>query len=307
MNNLGYNKNLYILPFDHRSTFMNGMFGISGREPTNDETHQIKELKNIIYNAFKKAIEKDIKKEDAAILVDEQFGEEILKDAALSSITTILTTEKSGQKEFDFEYGNDFGEHIKKMNPAFAKALVRYNPSDDQILKIRQQERLKILSDFCHKNGYKFLIEVLIDPTEDQLKKAQGDKSIYNRDIRPSLALAVVGEFQDGGVEPDVWKMEGMENSKDYEALVAQIRKNGRDGVGVVVLGGGEDAGMVDKWIFEGGKVNGIIGFAVGRTVFWQALEDFRKGEISREQVISQIAENFIHFHDVFMKGREAK
>lgn len=306
MSNLGYVKNLYILPFDHRSTFMKGMFGIVGRGPTLDETNAIKDLKWVIYEAFKKAIEQKIKKEDAAILVDEQFGEEILKQAAGSKVATILTTEKSGQKEFNFEYGNDFGEHIKKINPVFAKALVRYNPSDDQGLKNRQQEKLRILSEFCHKFEYKFLIEVLIEPTESQLAETNGKKDIYDRELRPSLALNVVSEIQNAGVEPDVWKMEGMDKIQDYQNLVDQVKRNGRENVRVVVLGAGADEMMVDKWISTGAKVKGVIGFAVGRTIFWKPLEDFKKGDISREQAILKIEENFIHFHEVFIKGAES-
>ncbi len=307
MNNLGYDKNLFILPFDHRSTFMKGMFGIEGRLPTDDEMGAIKELKWVIYDGFKKALENGVKKEDAAILIDEQFGEELLKDAVSNGTTALLTVEKSGQKEFSFEYGNDFREHIKKFNPVFAKALIYYNPSDDKDFKIRQQERLKELSDFCHKNGYRFLIEVLIEPSRDQLEKADGDKGTYDRELRPSLTLSVVSELQNVGVEPDVWKMEGMEKTKDYQNLVNRVRRDGRENVGVVVLGRGAGRKQVDKWISEGAKVKGVIGFAVGRTVFWQVLESFKNKGLSRAEAVKEISDNFIHFYDVFMKGRESK
>ncbi|MCL5010495.1 MAG: DUF2090 domain-containing protein [Patescibacteria group bacterium] len=307
MNNLGYNKFLFILPFDHRSTFMKGMFGIDGRPPTNEETRTIKGLKRIIYEGFKKAIEKTIKKEDAAILVDEQFGEEILKDAVSSGIITLLTVEKSGQKEFALEYGSDFGEHIKKFNPDFAKALVRYNPEDPQDLKDRQRQKLKILSEFCHGQGYKFLVEVLIEPTEGELKKANGDKSLYDRNTRPSLAIDVVSEFQEAGIEPDVWKMEGMETRDSYQKLVNQAKADGGNDVGVVVLGRGAKPSQVEKWIYEAAGVPGVIGFAVGRTVFWEPLVSFRDQRISEEEAADQIAANFIHFYTLFKKGMEGR
>ena len=116
---LGYTKNLFILPFDHRSSFAK-IF---------QDKDNIASAKWIIYEAFKKALQDGISKDQSAILVDEEFGDKILIDAKNNGFTTILTTEKSGQKEFEFEYGNDFSKHIEKYNPTFVKALIRYKPN----------------------------------------------------------------------------------------------------------------------------------------------------------------------------------
>src|SRR5262245_38702717 len=121
---IGFNKPLYILPFDHRGSFQTKMFGWKGAS-TGIQSAEIAATKQIIYDGFKRALEDGVPKEKAGILVDEQFGTVILKDAAKNEFITACPTEKSGQDEFDFEYGNDFGKHIELFKPTFCKVLVR--------------------------------------------------------------------------------------------------------------------------------------------------------------------------------------
>ena len=268
LKNLGYTKNLFILPFDHRSTFEKEKF----------EKKQIIEGKLIIYEAFKKSIKSGISKEESAILVDEEYGDEILQDARENGITTILTTEKSGQIEFDFEYGNDFGEHIKKYNPTFAKALIRFKPNTDWT-------KLKMLCDYCHNHGYKFLLEVLSG------ESTPGAQNLTN----------VISDLRGSDIEPDVWKLEGMGDKTDYESIVAKIKEDGRDNVGLVILGRGENREKVEQWLNAGKNVDGVIGFAVGRTIFWQPLLDFKNGKIGREKAVEEICDNFLHFYKIFI------
>lgn len=300
--NLGYSQQLFILPFDHRSTFLKHMLHIEGRPPTPVEVQQIIEMKKIIYDAFQDALHHGVAKEKAAILVDEQFGDQILRDAKQKEFVTILTIEKSGQEEFDFEYGDEFSQHIEKYNPTFAKALVRYNPEGDPSLNKRQRQRLKVLSDYCHIKGYKLLIESLIPPTPFQLERVNGDHKQYDEKVRPRLEIQMMKEFQDGEIEPDVWKIEGMDNKDSYDRLVEQARNNGRTNVGLVVLGRGADPSQVEQWLKTGASVEGVIGFAVGRTVFWDALVAYHNGIIEKEEVISTISKNYQNYCNIFMK-----
>lgn len=297
----GYNKPLYILPFDHRSTFIKGMFGVSGRKTTPEEIEKVKEAKRVIYSAFKKAISLGVPSIGAAILVDGQYGSEILIDANKKGYTTILTTEKSGQEIFDFEYGEDFKIHIKKIKPTFAKALVRYNPEGNKEENKVQLERLKKLSDFCYSNFYKLLVEPLIPATEEELAITHGDKGRYDLEIRPELVVRMIKEFQDAGVEVDAWKIEGLSAPLEYQHVVHQARSNGRDAVGVVILGRGESKEKVVEWIKAGRNISGVIGFAVGRTIFWQPLMDLKSGKIDEEAAIDQIAQNYIYFYELFV------
>ncbi|MBI2028046.1 MAG: DUF2090 domain-containing protein [Candidatus Levybacteria bacterium] len=277
-NNLGYNKKLFILPFDHRASFAK-MFGFVNL--SDEEKDYIKSCKQIIYEAFKKSILQGISKDESAILVDEEYGDAILKDAKDQGFTTILTTEKSGNPTFDFEYEDQFGEHIEKYKPTFAKALIRYKQNADWT-------KLKILSDYCHKNNYKFLLEVL-----------------SGLDIVKSESLiSIINELRQKRIEPDVWKLEGMENKNEYEAVIEKIQEDERINVELVILGRGENKEKVEQWINAGRLIKGVIGFAIGRTVFSKPLIEFKSGKISREETISQIANNFKHFYDIFQLGR---
>lgn len=303
--NLGYDKPLYILPFDHRSTFAEHMFGLKSlSELSAGQVNLIKNFKLLVYKGFKEALNKGIPKEDAAILCDEQFGSEVLEDAGENGYITLLTIEKSGQNEFEFEYGGDFGKHIEEFNPTFTKVLIKYNPEDPDGLKEKQKNNLKIISDYSHKNGYKFLLEVLVLPTNGQMQKAGEVRENYDMEIRPSLTVEVIKDLQSFGIEPDVWKMEGLERTGDYGEIMETIRTGGRDKVSLVILGRGAGEEKVDEWLKTGAKVEGVTGFAVGRTVFWDALEKHYRKEITDDEVIKTVGENFYKFYNIFVSSK---
>jgi len=130
MTSVGFDKPLYVLPFDHRGSFQKKMFGWDG-VLSPQQTAEIAAAKRVIYDAFTTALHAGVPKEKAGILVDEQFGAAILRDASSVGYTTCCPAEKSGQDEFDFEYGEDFAKHIETLHPTFCKFLVRYNPEGD--------------------------------------------------------------------------------------------------------------------------------------------------------------------------------
>jgi myo-inositol catabolism protein IolC len=301
---IGFTQDLFIMPFDHRGSFQEKLFGIKGRVPSPQETAEIASYKKIIYEGFKKAIAAGIPKEKAGILVDEQFGSEILKDAKASGFITACPAEKSGQNEFDFEYGAEFGAHVNKFSPTFVKVLVRYNPDGDPVMNQRQAKRLRELSDYCHTHNNKFLFELLVPATQDQLSKVGGDTSKYDRELRPSLMVKAMKELQDSGIEPDVWKLEGIETEEDSKKVANQARAGKRDQVGVIVLGRGENAEKVKHWLSTAAKVPGLIGFAVGRTIFWEPLKAAKEGKISREAAVDQVAKNYKGFCDLWIQAR---
>lgn len=303
-NTLGFQNDLFVLPFDHRGSFQEKMFGIKGRAPTAEETANIASYKGIIYEGFKKAVAMGVPKAKAGILVDEQFGTAILQDAKTSGFTTACPAEKSGQDEFDFEYGPEFGAHIAKFSPSFVKVLVRLNPEADTTLNHRQLERLKKLSDYCHANHRKFMFELLVPATPAQLTKA-GDQANYDKNFRPGLMVTAMQQIQDFGVEPDVWKLEGVENRDDVVKVSNQARVGAhRSQVGVILLGRGENAEKVKQWLSVAANVPGLIGFAVGRTVFWEPLKAAKEGTITKEVAAQKIADTYKGFCDLWVSAR---
>lgn len=304
MRNLGYMKDLFILPFDHRGSFLTKLFGIRDREPTAEETKVVAAYKSIVYEGFKKAVARGVPSDQAGILVDEQFGAEIARDAKNNGYLLSMPAEKSGQDEFDFEFGHQFEDHIDEFDPTFVKVLVRLNPEGDKALNSRQLQRLKRLSDYCHRTHRKFMFELLVPPTDQQLRRTNGNQSTYDTAIRPKLMVQALSQIQLANVEPDVWKVEGIETPEDSRAIVAQAQSNGRKFVGVIVLGRGENAEKVRTWLTIAANTPGVIGFAVGRTVFWDALKAFKEGKLSREKAISQIADTYCDFCDLWMRIR---
>ena len=217
MKTVGFDKPLYILPFDHRGSFQKKMFGWSGTL-TPDQTAQIAAAKRVIYDGFRAALKSGVPEQKAGILVDEQFGAAILHDARANGYTTACPAEKSGQEEFDFEYGEDFAAHIEAIEPTFCKVLVRYNPEGDQALNTRQAARLRRLSEYLHgKSRSMFMFELLVPPEKAQLARVEGDKRAYDLGLRPELMAEAIELLQDAGVEPDVWKIEGLDRRKDCE------------------------------------------------------------------------------------------
>jgi myo-inositol catabolism protein IolC len=303
---LGFDRDLYVLPFDHRGSFETKMFG--WEEPlTAEQTAQIAGAKQVIYEGFKGAVAAGVPREKAGILVDEEFGAAILRDATARGYATACPAEKSGQAEFDFEYGDDFAGHIQVFDPTFCKVLVRYNPEGDQALNRRQAARLRRLSEYLHdKSRSRFMFELLVPPEKAQLQEVRGDKQAYDLELRPRLMVGAIRELQGAGVEPDVWKVEGLDRREDCERIVAAARGGGREHVGCIILGRGEDEKKVREWLTTAAGVPGFIGFAVGRTDFWDPLVAWRSKKTTREQAVAEIARRYREFVDVFEKARAA-
>lgn len=303
---LGFDKQLFVMPFDHRGSFQTKMFGWEGTLNA-EQTAEISNAKRVIYDGFRAAVADGVPKDNAAILVDEHFGAAILRDAAAQGYMTACPAEESGQEEFEFQYGEDFAQHIEAFQPTFCKVLVRYNPEGDEALNRRQSARLKRLSEYLHSNGRsRFLFEMLVPAGKAQIARLQGDKKAYDTELRPRLMVDAIRQLQDAGVEPDVWKVEGLDRREDCERIVAAARRNGRDKVGCIVLGRGEDEKKVREWLTVAAGVPGFIGFAVGRTVFWEPLVNWRARKITREAAASEIAHRYRGLAATFEKARAA-
>ena len=304
---LGYDGKLYILAFDHRGSFQKKMFGIEG-DPSEEQTQTISDAKHLIFEGMLAAAEKGLDEEASGVLVDEQFGGDIPVQAKEKGFKLAMPVEKSGQNEFDFQYGDDFGAHIEKFDPDFSKVLVRYNPDDpDTDMNERQLERLKRLGDWFHEHNRKFLFELLVPATDDQLASVGGDTDRYDAELRPELMRRAIEAIQDFGIEVDVWKIEGVDERSDAEMLAQQTRRGeGREGVVCVVLGRGASDEKVDQWLRAGAPVEGYVGFAIGRSIWWDALKGFLDDSLSREDAAQQIADNYLRFVRVYQEAESA-
>jgi myo-inositol catabolism protein IolC len=300
---LGYDGKLYILAFDHRGSFQKKMFGIEG-DPTDDEAAKISDAKHLIYEGMVKATEKsDVPADTMGVLVDEQFGapKNIPGDAKAAGLKLAMPVEKSGLDVFDFEYGADFGRHIEQFDPDFSKVLVRYNPEGDAEANREQLGKLKELADWLHGKDRKFLFELLVPAEPAQLESVGGDSDRYDAELRPELMRRAIEEIQNYGVEVDIWKIEGVDRREDAEVLAKQTRSGeGRENVVCVLLGRGASDAKVDHWLREAAPVEGFVGFAIGRSIWWDALKGFLDKSLDRETARDQIADNYLRFIKVY-------
>jgi myo-inositol catabolism protein IolC len=291
---LGYDKKLYILAFDHRGSFEKMVGG--GPE-------QIQSAKELIWEGFQKAVDSGWAPRDAAgVLVDGQYGPEVAKAAKAGGYLLAMPVEKSGQEEFDFEYGEQFGDKIEEYDPDFSKVLVRFNPDGDREMNERQIVKLRRLSEWLHEHGRKYLFELLVPATEEQLASVDGDADRYDVELRPRLMMEAIIQLQNGGVEPDIWKIEGIDDREECREIAQLARREGRDRVSCVVLGRGASDDKVDEWLRAGSGLPGYVGFAIGRSIFGESVKEFSAagGDYDREAGAQRIAEKYRRFIEVY-------
>jgi myo-inositol catabolism protein IolC len=290
---LGYRRPLDIIAFDHRSSFSKGLFGVSA--PVSDEIRaRVNDTKEVIFEGFVEAIARGAPPRRAGVLVDEQFGASVARKAKAGGFLLAMPVERSGQAEFEFEYGDEFPRHIEAFDPDFSKVLVRYNADGDRALNQRQTERLARLSRWLRDHDRKFLFELLVPATPAQLMRA-GSQARYDREVRPPLMVRALDELQRGGVEPDIWKVEGLDGPADCARVVAQARSgDGRQDVSCIVLGRGASLDRVLSWLAVAAPVPGFIGFAVGRTLWQDALEGYVSDALTRAEARGAIADRYL-------------
>ena len=299
---LGYDEKLYILAFDHRGSFQKKFFGIEG-DPDPEQTAMIADAKHLIFEGLQRAVAEGADASVTGVLVDEQFGGSVPEEARAQGLKLAMPAERSGQNMFDFQYGDQFGEHIERFDPDFVKVLVRYNPGGDSQENGVQLQKLKRLSDWLHSKERKFLFELLVPAEEAQLQSVDGNTERYDAELRPELMRRTIAEIQDAGIEVDIWKIEGVDERSDCETLVAQARVGGRDGVVCVVLGRGADDAKVDHWLAQAAPVEGFVGFAIGRSIWWNPLKEYVDGKIERSAGAREIAENYLRFVKVYERA----
>lgn len=288
---------LFMLAFDHRKS-IRPLFGIAG-EPGPEDRARITAAKELVYEGLLGAAPRLPAGARPGLLVDEEFGTPVLERAQSEDVIAAVAVERSGQKEFQFEY-EDFGAHLERLRPELAKALVRYNAGGDRELNDRQLMRLRTLSDYLAGSDTDLLFELLVPPTEEQLAEVDGDSSRYDADLRPALVRTAIEQIQDAGIDVAIWKIEGIEATGDCESIAATCRRGGRS-ADCLILGRGADESKVEHWLTTAAPTPGFNGFAVGRTIWWDAIAAHLAGETDRPTTVETIATRYLHFVDVYL------
>jgi len=285
---------LYLLACDHRRSFER-LIGVDGT-PTDEDVRLMKDAKHLVWEGFERALAAGVPRARAGILIDIQYGEQVARDAERAGIAFAIPIERSDQKEFQFEHGDRFDEYVDEFGPTFVKALVRYNPEGDVELNARQRGRLQQLSKWLSEKPYGFLFELLVPPEARQLEGVAGDLARYDIELRPNLMRSAIEELQEAGIDPDLWKIEGLDSRDDCRAIADVVLRDGRRS-GCLVLGRGASLERVDDWLRAARGVPGYVGFAIGRSIFADAVTGMATGRLgSRGVAQAEIAGNFSRF-----------
>jgi myo-inositol catabolism protein IolC len=277
---------LYVLAFDHRRSLMTSFFGVDGA-PSAEDVRRARLAKDVIWEGLLRAIEDGVPRAAAAALVDATDGADVIAAAAAHNVRVGVPVEASGRRELAFEH-EDWRDRLERLDPAWAKVLVRYNPDADPEMNARQRTALADLGAYCTRTDRALMLELLVPPEPAQ------DGPAYDADARPDLMVRAIEEIRDANVLPSVWKIEGL-------AEVAQCERVARAAAAsCLVLGRGADRAVVDGWLRAGAAAPGYEGFAIGRSIWWDALTRFFADTSTREEAVSAIASEYARCVDVY-------
>ena len=296
---------LLILAMDHRASFGRSLFGVRDDQPVPGQRAAMQAAKQLIYAGLVQA-RRRLLGGRPGVLVDERYGQAVIDQARSDGTILAVPVERSGRDWFELEWGRDWLEHVCSIRPEFAKVLIRDNPEFPAPQREQQFGLLRQVSEALAEQGVPLLYELLVPATSGQLAEAGGTPGGYDRDIRPGLVIQVIADNQAAGVEPAIWKVEGLETAEAARAVVAQMRSGGRDGVRAIVLGRDAPADRLDHWLAVAAPVDGFVGFAIGRSIWEDPISDHNQGRATEEQTISRIAERYLDFARQYLAARDA-
>ena len=292
---------LFILAMDHRASFGKTLFDVKDDNPDPDQIAAMKSAKMMIFEGLRAALPA-VTYGRAGVLVDERYGQGVIDavkgGTSVQPVELAVPVEASGHDWFTLEWGYQWLEHVEAIRPGYAKILVRDNPDFDAAEREQQFERLAQVSDGLRSIGVPLLYELLVPATKAQLGRAGDDPGAYDHDIRPGLVAQVIADNQAHGVEPTLWKVEGLETVEAAQQVAEQARAGGRS-TDLIVLGRDAPAERLDHWLEVASQVSAFVGFAIGRSIWEDAVRDYEasaRGEAAASAARAQIAERYVDF-----------
>ena len=297
---------LLLLAVDQRNSFERGLYGLKG-PISPDQDARMTADKLLVYEALLGAVSGLPAEVQAGILIDEQYGASVAELASRSegAISLAMPIEKSGEDWFEFAYGEDWVAHAEFFATDHAKVLVRDNPGFDRTRRERQAAQLAQVSRWASSNNRSLIIELLVPATDADTAAVSGDPTRYDRELRPGHAVTVMENLQDQGVEPAIWKVEGLDRREDAERIVNAARRNGRK-ADCILLGRHAPHDQLEQWIQVVAPMPGWIGFAIGRSIWWDALTGHLHGQLSADETRDQVRDAYLDFAHFYIAARAA-
>jgi myo-inositol catabolism protein IolC len=293
---------LFILAMDHRESFGRTLFDVKDDAPDPGEVSAMGTAKQLIFEGLQEALP-SVTYGRIGVLVDERYGHGVIDSVQAASsdgqpLVLAMPVEASGHEWFTLEWGDQWLEHVERVRPDYAKVLVRDNPDFDARQREEQFGRLAQVSAGLQGIGVPLLYELLVPGTDAQLEQAGRNADIYDHDIRPGLVVRVIADNQAHGVEPTLWKVEGLETVVSAQLVADQARVGDRT-TDLIVLGRDAPADRLDHWLEVASQVDAFVGFAIGRSIWEDAVRDYEasdRGATAAERVRAQVAERYLGF-----------
>jgi myo-inositol catabolism protein IolC len=290
---------LFILAMDHRESFGKSLFKVKDDHPEPNQVAAMQAAKQLIFEGLLAALP-SVTSGRAGVLVDERYGQEVI-DAARSGgqpLVLAVPVEASGHDWFTLEWGDQWLEHVRAIQPDYAKVLIRDNPDFDAA---RRKEQFAELAQVCsglREAGVPLLYELLVPATAAQLEQAGHDTRAYDRDIRPDLVARVIADNQAHGVEPALWKVEGLETVAAAQQVAEQAKAGDRT-ADLIVLGRDAPAERLDHWLEVASEVEAFVGFAIGRSIWEYVVSKYQASAhdlAARAEARTKVAERYLGF-----------
>jgi myo-inositol catabolism protein IolC len=280
----------FALAFDHRNSLRRDFMHLS-TDPTPGQHATMVAAKGVVVDALLVAA-RQVDAGSVVLLIDHEYGGGFVPEAKAAGIRVAMPVEASGQRELRYVCGGHPDRVIDSYQPDYVKVLIRYNPGGDAAMNARQRARLRELASWLGGRPEQLMLELLVPPERAQLETVACDRERFDREIRAKLTAAAIGEIAGDGIRPRLWKIEGPESREDAAAIAAAVH-SADPGSACLVLGRGADLAAVRRWLAIAAATAGFTGFAVGRTLWWDALRAYTGGG-DRETAVDAVAMRYV-------------
>jgi myo-inositol catabolism protein IolC len=281
---------IFALAFDHRNSLRRDFMRLAG-QPAPEQHATMVAAKGIVADALIAAAPQ-VSPDSPVLLIDHEYGGQFVPEAQARGIRVAMPVEESGQAELHYLCGGHPDRIITAYRPDYAKVLIRYNPAGDAAMNARQRGRLREFSGWLAGRPQQLMLELMVPPEDAQLAAVGLDRGRFDRETRAALTVTAIGQIAGDGIRPPLWKIEGPE-SRDDAARIAEAVRSADPDAGCLVLGRGADGAAVRRWLAIATATPGFTGFAVGRTIWWDALRDFVDGG-DRDAAVQAVAARYL-------------
>jgi myo-inositol catabolism protein IolC len=253
---------------------------------------RIGEVKRLAYDGFLLARDRSAAvRESGALLVDEQYGSGVLADALRAGVTVGTPAEKAGA--FPLTWSAE--PFWRALTGAFVKVLVRYRPDDEEAVRDGQWEKLDALQTWCRGAGKPLVVEILV------ARRGEAEEA-FEAVGRPEMLAGFIAEAYRRGLTPEFWKIEGTLSPQGARTIDAAIAANAA--CRQIILGKAAALSTIGRWFAAAAASPTAIGFAIGRSVFWEPSAAFLTGTHTAERAAHDICANYLDLVDAWKQSR---